>query len=87
MRVVDKIWIVIRLIPAEVDFLEQPALHEQAKGAVEGGAGGGGINFPGAFPEFFRREMVCGIEGGFNNNFALPGMAQALGGSTSATRQ
>ncbi len=76
--VVDKIGIVVFLVAAEIDLLQQVTFGEQSQGSVESGARGGGINFACHFPEFLGGEVRVGAEGSGNDNIALPGATQAF---------
>jgi hypothetical protein len=77
--VIDEIGVVVFLIAAEVDFPEEAGGDEEGDGAIDGGAGGGGIDLAGHFPEFFGGVVFGGAEGGFDDDLALGGLAKAPG--------
>ena len=76
--VVEEVGVVGGLAVAEVDFLEEAGLGEEAEGAVEGGAGAAGLLAAEAVPEFVGGEVLIGGEDGLHEGLALGSVAQAL---------
>jgi len=75
---VEEVGVVGGLIITEIDFTEQVCFDQQTKCAVNGGAGGFGIEFSGAIKEFIGCEMFVFGERGLDDGFTLPGPAKAL---------
>jgi len=74
---IEKVRVVKGLVSAEIDLAEQIAIHEQLKGAINGGAGDGAVQFAGLFQQFVGVEVIVRSESGLDDDFTLLRAAQA----------
>lgn len=77
-RLIQKVRVVGGLSVAEVDFLKQSCLHEQADSPVESRPRCTGVGSPELFPQFIRREVFIGGKNNIHDCIALRGLPQAL---------
>ena len=77
-RLIQKVRVVGGLSVAEVDFLKQSCLHEQADSPVESRPRCTGVGHPELFPQFIRREVFIGGKNNIHDGIALRGLPQAL---------
>ena len=77
MGVADKIWIVMLLVLAEIDLLEQSAFHQERKGSINRGARHRRLNVPGLHQQLFGRIMLRGAEGCLDDRFTLDCLTQS----------
>ena len=76
--VVDKVGVVGGLAIAEFDFVDEVGFHKEAKGAVDGGAGGLGTGGAKAFEKFVGREVLVGREDDFEDFIPLGSLSQSF---------
>jgi len=74
--VVVEVGVVVFEIAAKVDFAKQSGVDEQADGSVDGGSRGGGVDGFRFGEQVLRGEVIVGGERGFEDDFALVGLAQ-----------
>lgn len=74
----DEVRVVGGLAVAEFDFVDEAGFHEEAEGAVNGGAGGLGAGGAETVEEFVGGEVFVGGEDDFEDFIALGSLAQSL---------
>ena len=73
---VEKVGIEGRLSISQVNFLEEPGLREEGKGAVESGPGCLGVRAPQPFPELVGGEVLVAGEDDFHDGVSLGGVPE-----------
>ena len=72
----EEIWIVSRLMIAEIDLPQQVGLDQQTQRAVDRRSGGLRVQFTSTFEQFIRREMLVLGKGRLGNGVSLTRPAQ-----------
>lgn len=78
LRLLQEVRVVIRLVAAQVDLVQQLALHQQAEGAIHRRAADGAVDFARHVQKLLSGEVLGGAEGGLHDDIARLRPAQSF---------